>query len=89
MHVRDWGPFGTLVPPPNPEEITSSNNNWTSEVQIFGASTQWALEKTDAYFKNVHGRNAYDDASGNLNVFINAIYANANDTMTNTGNATY
>jgi Zn-dependent metalloprotease len=88
VHVRNWNGSGTTVPPPSPTEITSSNNSWTSELQIFGGSTLWAIERTDAYFKNTHGRNAYNNSSGDLDIYINAIYLNSSNQPTN-DNASY
>lgn len=79
LHIRDWGGSGTQVPPPTPLEITSANNTWTSTTQIFGASTQWALKRVDEYFNTIHGRSSYDDSSGVMDVYINAIYLDNNN----------
>lgn len=92
IHVRDWNTTNTIndgVPPPNPQEITSSDNTWNNTTnQEFGASTMFALEKADAYFKNVHGRNSYNNSNGNLDVFINAIYVGSSGNPY-TSNAAY
>lgn len=71
VHVRDWNSDDLT---PDPIEIQNTSNTWTTMDEIFGGTSLWTVNRAYAYFLNVHGRDAYDDANGDLNVYINALF---------------
>lgn len=83
IRVRDWNSSTTTG---NPIEITSGNNSWTTQNQIFAGSTMWAIKKSYEYFKNVHSRNSWDGANGAIEAYINSAFSNS--IPPNTSNAT-
>lgn len=54
---------------------TQYASNVTSPTTTFnhkeGVQTQWAMEKVYNYYKNVHGRDSYDDNGAQLRSFVN------------------
>ena len=56
-------------------EIENTTNTWTTMNERFGATVLWETERCYRYFLNVHGRNSYDDAAGDVNGYINAIFS--------------
>jgi Zn-dependent metalloprotease len=71
VHVWDWN---SATSTHNRIEIQNTDNSWTSMDERFGASVLWETKQSYAYFKNVHGRDSYDDADGDVNAYINAVF---------------
>ncbi|MCD6064211.1 MAG: Zinc metalloprotease (elastase), partial [Flavipsychrobacter sp.] len=70
FHIRDWG--GDVANAST--EIENTTNTWTTMNERFGATVLWETERCYRYFLNVHGRNSYDNAAGDVNGYINAIF---------------
>ncbi len=71
MRVRDWNSTTTTN---NAVEIENTDNLWTNTNERFGGSVLWATKRSYRYFKVIHTRDSYDDANGNVNGFINAVF---------------
>ncbi len=72
IYVRDWGSATTTA---SPVEIENTTNTWTTQDERFGGSVLWCTNMAYSYFLNIHSRNSYDNANGNVNGFINAIFS--------------
>ncbi len=69
--VRDWNSTTTTA---SPIEIDNTTNTWTTQDERFGGSVLWCTNQAYSYFLNRFGRSSYDNANGNVNAFINAIF---------------
>ncbi len=82
--VYDWN---STTATPNPTDITSTDNTWTTNNQLFGATALWGINQTFNYYLDEFGRDSYDGLQGNTEILINAIYQRADGT-THSDNAT-
>lgn len=71
IYVRDWGSATTTA---SPVEIENTTNTWTTQNERFGGSVLWCTNQAFSYFLNIHGRNSYDNANGDVDGYINAIF---------------
>jgi Zn-dependent metalloprotease len=74
VYVRNWG---SATSTPSPVEIQNTTNTWTTQNERFGASVLWETKQAYNYFSTVHGRSSYDNANGDVNAYINAVFYSA------------
>jgi len=56
-------------------QLNNVDNSWLETNQErLGTSSQWAIRNSYDYFKQIHGRNSYDNADGDVNAYINAVF---------------
>jgi Zn-dependent metalloprotease len=84
VHVWDWN---SATSTPSAIEIQNTTNTWTTMDERFGASVLWETKQSYAYFKNIHSRNSYDHADGDVNAFINAVFYSSSCACDYTDNA--
>lgn len=71
VYIRDWG---SATSTPSPVDIQNTTNTWTTMNERFGATVLWETKQSYWYYKNVFGRNSYDNADGDVNGYINAVF---------------
>ncbi|MEO8150894.1 MAG: M4 family metallopeptidase [Bacteroidia bacterium] len=71
VRVRNWN---STTATSNPVEITSSNNSWTNQNQVFGGTVSWEIKGSYNYFLNWHSRNSYNNVNGSVEAYINAVF---------------
>lgn len=86
VYVRDWGSATSTA---SPTEIQNTTNTWTTQDERFGASVLWETKQAHAYFKNVHGRDSYDDANGDVNAYINAVFSSSSGDYTDNASMSF
>lgn len=75
IHVWDWN-SSTISG--NPIEITSANNQWTSTIQKFGASTLWGVREAMDYLKFDLNRQSYNANNAAVTVYVDALFSGSN-----------
>ncbi|NNV57117.1 M4 family metallopeptidase, partial [Limnovirga soli] len=61
--------------PSDAYELNNVDNGWLETNQErLGTSSQWAIRNSFDYFKQIHNRNSYDNANGDVNAYINAVF---------------
>ena len=86
VHVWDWN---SATSTHNRIEIQNTTNSWTTMDERFGASVQWETKQAYAYFKNVHGRDSYDDADGDVTAYINAVFSSSGGDYTDNASMSF
>ena len=71
FRVRDWNSTTTT---PSALEIENATNTWTTMNERFGGTVLWELKQSYLYWLNARGRASYDNANGNVEAYINAIF---------------
>lgn len=86
VHVWNWGSTTSTA---SPVEIQNTTNTWTTQNERFGASVLWITKQSYAYYKNVRGRNAYDNADGDVNAYINAVFSSSSGDYTDNASMSF
>lgn len=84
--VRDWGSTTSTA---SPTEIENTTNTWTTQDERFGASVLWETNESYDYFKNVHNRDSYDDANGDVKAYINAVFSSSSGDYTDNASMSF
>ena len=71
IRIRNWNSATSTA---NPVEIQNTSNTWTTMNERFGASVLWTAKNSYLYWLNVRGRASYDNANGDMEGYINAIF---------------
>lgn len=71
IHIRDWN---SATCTESPLEIQNTTNTWTTTNERFGAHVLWAAKQCYLYWLNARGRASYDNANGDLDGYINAVF---------------
>ena len=81
IRVRDWN--STTDVSNNPLEITSNDNTWTNNNQVFGGSVLWAIKTSYNFYQSFFSRNSYDNAGGIIEAYINVWFRDQNGNIYN------
>ncbi|MEJ2596131.1 MAG: M4 family metallopeptidase [bacterium] len=73
IRIRDWNSSTTSA---SPVEIENTTNTWNgNNNEKFGGTVLWHVKQSYSYYLNVHSRNSYDNANGDVEGYINAVFA--------------
>ncbi len=73
IQIRAWNSVSCT---PSPSEIQNTSNTWNNNNnETFGATVLWATRQAYWYWFTVQGRNSYDNAGGDIDGYINAIFS--------------
>ena len=85
IDIMDWN--STTTSSSSAQNITSSNNTWTSANQRFGGTVLWATKRAYWYYKTNFNRDAYDDNNGNVDGYVNAFFSSSSGGANHQNNA--
>jgi bacillolysin len=86
IYVRDWGSSTSTA---SPFDIQNTTNTWTTNNERFGASVVWETKQAYNYYKNVYGRDAYDNSNGDVNGYINAVFSSSGGDYTDNASMSF
>jgi Zn-dependent metalloprotease len=86
VHVWDWN---SATSTHNRIEIQNTTNTWTTMDERFGASVLWETKQSYFYFKNVHGRDSYDNANGDVTAYVNAVFSSSGGDYTDNASMSF
>lgn len=85
-NVLDWGSTTSTM---NSTPIISQTNTWTTNNQRFAGSVSWEIGRCYSYFQAVHGRTSYDNASGDLTAYVNAVFSSPSGDYTDNASMSF
>ncbi len=71
IRVRDWNSANCTEVP---LDIENATNTWTTMNERFGGTVLWSAKESFLYWRDARGRNGYNNANGNVDAYINAVF---------------